>query len=1532
MVSLIKHFWLGLALIAITSCILLFSDTGNRKYAHKDNFRKGAKIAILQITSTSSIDDSVTGILEELTSGGYVDGKTATIKRYNASGDYATCVTIAREIAGGNYDIVITAGTPTLQAMAAANRDGRVKHIFGCVTDPYGSGVGITGPEPDQHPAHLAGIGTFQPVEKSFELARQMNPSLSRVGTVWNPTEHNSEACVEKARAKCKELGITLIEANASNTSEVPEAVHAVLAQNVDALWIGGDIVTIGSTPMIIESARKANIPVFTNQPTDSEKGAIFALGSSYIEVGHIVGRMALRVLSGEDMRTFRVENVVPERLTISKDALATFSASWKATSALMADAEASKTSAKDDKKAADLSPKPGRIYKVGILYSVPHKLFDEVIVGIRKGFADKGFVEGKNLDITINNGNGEASMMVQLAINAQGSDRDLIMPLSTPCLAACAGRIKDKPVVFGEVTEPVGAGAGKSFTDHQSNITGAVAPAPLKGGFQWLLKLYPNIKKIGMIYTPSEPNVMTEVKIAKEFAKDMGFELVLKAASNPNEVPEALNAMMAESIDAFFLEGDNAIMSAEPLITETCMRYKIPILGDDESEMGKGELLACGVSPFGNGYFASQLAMRIFAGEDPAKIPFTPCMAADLSVDLNAAKKLGIELPADLIKEASIFHNVSARFDRPAKIAIVNYSQNISLDAAEKGFVKGLDESGLVKDKDYVLQHFNVAGDSNMLIQTIDAAINSSPDLIVTISTPVTVAMGGRNAGVPVVFSVCSDPGKIGLGDKVKNGKMTGVYEVSPVSDLVAMTMKRCPGIKKIGTIYNPSEINSRLAVEGLRECCKKENLILVEKSVSSLTDLPNAAQAMIGEGVGAVLSSADNLMCSGLQSVAKVLKPAGIPIFTTDTPLLDLGATAVVGIDYTGWGRASAKMAVKILAGLEPSELPPSFVPRENMYETDAEGSKPVVTDGNDKPWKIYLVGYNVSSLYEDSIRGVLEAFKKSGFKEGRDYTIHQFNAQGSSETLSSIMTSVQNDRAATVICVGTVALQSAINKQGLKRIIFTGVADGVLAGAGKTPSDHAANVTGITTRSAFDEMAETIHTLMPDAKRIGTLFVPGEVNSVYYRNLFKKSLAQFGIELISVPVNSSVGINDSANTLCQMKPNVICQILDDLTRPGFVQIVRKANEANIPIVGFEDRQVREGAALAIARSYESAGKEAGNLAIRILQGLDPAQIPFSNVNEKYPIVNVNAAAKMHVAIPIEILESAKKIYGLGELHGGPYKVALVNMADNKPLEDARAGVIEGLCDMGLVEGTDFVITDDNAHGDMSLFPQIFGKVAQDKPDIVIPIGTPAVQAIAKIGSNVPVVFTVSGEPAEMGVDGAVKAGWMSGVYLVTPMNELVTMAIHRNPGATKFGVIYNPGEFISNAAVEKMRVACAKNGIELVERGISSANEASEAARGLVSENVDAILTSCDSIMNAAIPIVVKITKPADIPIYANELELTGRGADASIGYSFEDWGRSSGRMAALVLAGLKPSDVPPKSINPDMLREVEAPAPQ
>jgi len=312
--------------VFVTSGILLLLDLDNRRTSAK---KKLPQIAIFKIASRMILDESEKGVLNALETRGYTDGKTCNIKRFCADSDLPTANMFAQNIIGSKFDMVITISTPALQVMANANRKGKVKHVFCSVTDPYASGVGITGSRPDQHPPHLVGIGTFQPVEKTFEIAKQMKPDLKKVGVVWCTSESCSEACVKLARKKCNELGIELVEMSVENTTQILEAAMSLTMRGVEALWVGGDNVLETGIDQVVNAAIRARIPLFCNRPYEIYGNILFALGAEYFEVGKIAGDMAADVLEGKPTDTIGIENVVPNKLILNPEALKNLKDKW---------------------------------------------------------------------------------------------------------------------------------------------------------------------------------------------------------------------------------------------------------------------------------------------------------------------------------------------------------------------------------------------------------------------------------------------------------------------------------------------------------------------------------------------------------------------------------------------------------------------------------------------------------------------------------------------------------------------------------------------------------------------------------------------------------------------------------------------------------------------------------------------------------------------------------------------------------------------------------------------------------------------------------------------------------------------------------------------------------------------------------------------------------------------------------------------------------------------------------------------------
>lgn len=338
MLYVVRRLGLGLALIALTSSVLLFSDRGGRVRSASSVLR----VAILQHADSVILDEGIRGTLDALAERGFRAGERVMIDRFNAQGDMPAGIAIARQITGGDYDLVITSSTPSMQAVANNNRDGKVRHVFTLVADPFVSGIGLDRAEPRKHPPHLVGQGIFPPVDRAFQLARRMLPTLARVGVAWNPAESNSLAFVIKAREAAKQMNLTLLEANVDNTSAVNEAIGSLIARSAQAIWVGGDNTVIAAIGSVIGAARRADVPVFTILPGAPDRGTLFDVGPDFYQVGRQGGFLVADVLGGQDIAQIPIRDVmdiVPAYLSVNTTVLKGLKEPWRVPADVAAEA-----------------------------------------------------------------------------------------------------------------------------------------------------------------------------------------------------------------------------------------------------------------------------------------------------------------------------------------------------------------------------------------------------------------------------------------------------------------------------------------------------------------------------------------------------------------------------------------------------------------------------------------------------------------------------------------------------------------------------------------------------------------------------------------------------------------------------------------------------------------------------------------------------------------------------------------------------------------------------------------------------------------------------------------------------------------------------------------------------------------------------------------------------------------------------------------------------------------------------------------
>jgi len=647
-----KNLWLGLILIAAASSVLLFSD-----WAQRSSGGHLKRIALVQHASQPALDEGAQGVLDGLAAHGFIDGKTVSIQRFNSENDVATANAIARQVVNGDFDLILTVSTMSLQTVASANRAGRVKHVFGIVADPFSAGVGISRENPLNHPKHMTGIGSFIPVDRAFHLARELYPGLKTVGMAWNSAESNSIAFTTAARAASKDLGITLLEANAENTSTVLEAASSLISRGAEALFISGDVTVLVAADSVVGAAKRSRIPVFSIIPPNVQKGTIFDIGANFHDVGEQVGELAAKVLNGTDPASVPVINLVPERLAINQLAFANLRDPWKLPKEVLDRAQTiidEKGQRDVTAKAVPVVPAPGRKFKIGIVYFAPEEGADLVMKGLFDGLAEQGIQEGKNLEVKRAHAQGEIANIPALLQNYDNQGLDLIVTLTTPCLTAACSVVRHTPVLFTYVYDPIAAGAGTSRTSHMEHVTGVGSFPPVADTIAVIQKLVPAVKSVGTLYNSSEANSRKVVSVARDLFKQRGIKLEEVTVTGTSEVLQAAQVVTHRNIQALWVTGDNTALQGFDAIVKSARDAKLPLIINDPEFTARGALAAVGLGWYEAGHTAGKLGSRILKGESPRNLPFEEVALKKMILNNDVAKQLGITFPADMLKEAA--------------------------------------------------------------------------------------------------------------------------------------------------------------------------------------------------------------------------------------------------------------------------------------------------------------------------------------------------------------------------------------------------------------------------------------------------------------------------------------------------------------------------------------------------------------------------------------------------------------------------------------------------------------------------------------------------------------------------------------------------------------------------------------------------------------------------------------------------------------------------------------------------------------
>jgi len=281
----------------------------------------------------------------------------------------------------------------------------------------------------------------------------------------------------------------------------------------------------------------------------------------------------------------------------------------------------------------------------------------------------------------------------------------------------------------------------------------------------------------------------------------------------------------------------------------------------------------------------------------------------------------------------------------QPLVIGVTQIVEHPALDAARDGFIAALEEAGFKEGEDVVYDLQNAQGDFTNAISIAQKFKDDEVDMIVAIATPTAQAALQVNKEIPIVINAVTDPVAASLAKSWESSgnNLTGMSDAAPNKQQVELIPRFLPEAKNVGTIYNAGEANSVVQIEVAKETCKELGLNLIEVVVSNSSEVLMAAQSLAGR-VEAIYIVTDNTVVSALESVIKVCNQEKIALILADPSTVDKGALASYGIDYYSLGKKSGEIALQIIKGAKPSDIPIQTItdPKDLQFVVNLDAAK--------------------------------------------------------------------------------------------------------------------------------------------------------------------------------------------------------------------------------------------------------------------------------------------------------------------------------------------------------------------------------------------------------------------------------------------------------------------------------------------------------------------------------------------------------------------------------------------------------------
>lgn len=279
-------------------------------------------------------------------------------------------------------------------------------------------------------------------------------------------------------------------------------------------------------------------------------------------------------------------------------------------------------------------------------------------------------------------------------------------------------------------------------------------------------------------------------------------------------------------------------------------------------------------------------------------------------------------------------------------------------------------------------------------------------------------------------------------------------------------------------------------------------------------------------------------------------------------------------------------------------------------------------------------------------DAVRdGVQAALKAEGFESGKNLKWQYQSAQGNTGTAAQIARKFVGDKPDAIVAIATPSAQAVVASTKSVPVVFSAVTDPVVAKLVPSWEASKTNVTGVSDLLALDKQMDLVKQVVPNAKRVGMVYNPGEANSVVVVKELQKLLPTLGMTLVEAAAPRSVDVSSAARSLVG-KVDVIYTSTDNNVVSAYEALVKVGQDAKIALVASDTDSVKRGAVAAYGINYRDLGEQTGRMVARILKGEAPGTIKPEVSTKMELFVNPGAAEKQGVKLSDALVKSAAEV----------------------------------------------------------------------------------------------------------------------------------------------------------------------------------------------------------------------------------------------------------------------------------------------